>query len=151
MSEENPFSPITYSAAEILSAPIDTAYCDEIIRNFHAVKNLDELFPNDHTCSIEFEGIDLETILRQPGAKNIRFYFALHKNKYNGKKRDGTIGPILPHLTLVAVAVDGKGNEMRPAGKPVPIGQVDPVPASVIQTRTGSGIMYEFGFPCPPC
>lgn len=140
-----------------MSAPIDTAYCDEIIRNFHLAidaipeKNREELFPFDRTCSIEFEGNDLLQILAQDGARNIRFYFALHKNKYYGKKRNGQKDWIQPHLTLVAVAVNGQGNEMRSAGTTVPPGQVDPVPASVIQTRTGSGLVYEYGFPCPPC
>lgn len=156
MSQGTPIIPKRFSALEILSEPVDATIGDQLIRNFHAAVDtmppagIAKLFPNDRTCSIEFEGNDLLAMLAQDGARNIRFYFALHMKDYTSKKKNGTQGQIKPHLTLVAVAVDGQGNEMRPAGTTVPPDQGDRVPIGVHQARTGSGILYEFGFPCPP-
>lgn len=157
MSQGNSPTSKRLDALEILSGPIDPTHCDEIIRNFQnkvdemCQEDILKLFPNDRTCSLEFEGHDLLAILAQTNAKNIRFYFALHKNKYYGKKRDGTKGWIKPHLTLVAVAVNEEGNEMRHRAKPVPSSEKEHVPESVRTSRTGSGVLYEFAFPCPPC
>ncbi|MBL0211318.1 MAG: hypothetical protein IPQ13_10475 [Holophagaceae bacterium] len=134
-----------------LARPSPLIQPDQLITNFHSaidkiVKHTGELFPHDRTCSIEFEGNDLLQILAQEGARNIRFYFALHLKDYPGKKKDHSTGQIKPHLTLIAVGIDDQGNEMRPASKVLP----PQVPKKAKAGQTGAGILFEYGFPCPP-
>jgi hypothetical protein len=141
-----------FSALYILSERIDPTIADQLIANFHAAvdamppADAEKLFPHDRTCSIEFEGDDLVTMLKQPGAKNIRFYFGLHLKDYEGKKKDHSIGQIKPHLTLIAVGIDGNGDEIRPPSTVLP----PQVPTKVKAGQKGPGALFEYGFPCPP-